>query len=282
MHSLRQNFDFAEIWHKRNIAIRDLSPKYIYYPEETMVTYYEVFSHPEKSLHINGHLIMHRESGDVELPIDIDDNCLTNFSPPERIQILALHKLADARISQTASETIANAVDLSPNKIILNNGQSLICSNVDHADSPLSHKAIIVDPSSKKSSKVGDFTLQPGQATYGIFSNNTLVAVAPPFKSNNSFHLEYELVGDIVTLIVTDTATNMQVTKYGKGHFFCLLGENDFVVIDGLIVSCFNNEDLNNRLRQDVVKSKSPEIIETNGDIIKIIYKDQTTEIIQI
>lgn len=280
LESLKANFDFIEIWNKREIAIRDLSPNRIFYSSDDLVAYYDAFAHPENVIFDNGQLFLRKETGDISLSLDINNVLLKNFSPLEKIQVLALYRLAQTDLTEAILEVQIEESSISNDIVNLKNGKSLVCKTATTGS--LTHKIIKVDSSSKKASKVGEYILQPGQVTYGVFCENSLIAVAPPYENNSSFLIEYELVGDDVILVVTDVATNTQVARYANGHFYSVLGDNDFVVINGLIVSCFNDEGLNNRLRQTVVKVKSPEIVEVNEKTIKITYKDNTTEIIQI
>lgn len=247
-----------------------------------MVALYEAFAHPEKVRNDNGNLILHDEHGDIPLSLDVENSLLSKYSMVERVQILALHKLACVSISEIVSEAVVDTISMNTNEVVLNNGQSLNCSKLKDGCGRLTHKAIIVSVGSKKKSKVGDYYLAPGQMTYGVFCEGELVDVVPPYATNSSYHLEYEMINNVITLVVIDNATNNQVAKYCNAHYFALLGENDFIVINGLIVSGFNNEDLNNRLRQTIVKAKSPEIIKVNEDYIQVVYKDSTKEIIQL
>ncbi len=280
--SLRVNFDFIEIWNKRSIAIRDLSPSLIYYPNKGMIAYYEAFAHPENVINNNGVLVLHCVDTDIDLSMNIEDKLLSKYSMVERIQILALHKLADVPLTDVISNAIVDTITVNANEIILDNGQSLSCVRSQKECGPFSHKPIFVRDTSKKKSKVGDYYLEPGQMTYGVFCDGVLVDVVAPYATNSSFHLEYELIDNNITLVVLDNATNNQVAKYSNAHYYALLGETDFIVINGLIVSCFNNEDLNNRLRQTIVKAKSPEIVKVNENVLQVVYKDNTKEIIQL
>ena len=65
LESLKVNFDFIEIWNKRDIAIRDLSPQYIYYANGEKVTLYNVFAHPENVIDNNGALIYRKEAANM-------------------------------------------------------------------------------------------------------------------------------------------------------------------------------------------------------------------------
>lgn len=280
--SLRVNFDFIEIWNKRDIAIRDFSPAHLYYPNSDKVACYEAFAHPENVSNENGMLILHGTHGNTPLSLDADNDLLSTFSATERIQISALHKLADVPVTENVGKAMVDNIPLTANEVVLNNGQSLNCSELKVGSCSLMHKAIIVPETSGKKSKVGEYYLAPGQMTYGVFCDGVLVDVVPPFATNTSFHLRYEMIDNEVTLIVIDNSTNNQVAKYRNAHYFALLGESDFIIINGLIVSSFNNEDLNNRLRQNIVKAKSPEIVSVDGDHIQIVYKDNTKETIQL
>ena len=119
--SLRANFDFIEIWNKREVAIRDLSPLYIYYPDDIAV-YYEAFANPGNVINDNGKLIFHTENGDVELLLDIDNKLLGKFSFTERVQILALHAIANVQISETVKDALIDVVSIDGDRITLKNG----------------------------------------------------------------------------------------------------------------------------------------------------------------
>lgn len=279
--SLRANFDFIEIWNKREVAIRDLSPLYIYYPDDIAV-YYEVFANPGNVINDNGKLIFHTESEDVELSLDIDNKLLSKFSFTERVQILALHAIANVQISETVKDVLIDVVSIDDDKITLKNGSSINYGKKNNGEKTLTHKSIVVSATSKKNSKVGNITLAPGQMTFGVFCGKQLIDVVPPCDENHTYRLEYEMCDDTVTLNVTDIATCNIVAKYKNAHYYALIGENDFVVIDGLLVSCFTNEDLNNRLRDNVIKSKIPEMLKVDGNAIHVIYRDKSEKIINI
>ncbi|GEM_PF-4039012 len=279
--SLKANFDFIEIWNKRKVAIRDLSPLHMYYPDN-LVVYYEAFANPDKVANNNGKLMFHKENEDIELSLDIDNKFLEKFSFMDRVQILALYTIADMQVSEIVSDVLIDIVSIDSDKIILQNGSSIIYGKKTLGDQQLTHKAIIVPASSKKSSKVGNISLSPGQMTFGVFCGKELIDVVPPCDENNTYRLEYEMFDDNVILTVTDIATCNQVAKYKNAHYYALLGETDFIVIDGLLVQCFTNEDLNNRLRQNVIKPKGPEFLKLEGSVIHVIYKDNSEEIIKI
>lgn len=279
--SLRANFDFIEIWNKREVAIRDLSPLYIYYPDDIAV-YYEVFANPGNIINDNGKLIFHKENEDVELSLDIDNKLLSKFSFTERVQILALHAIANVQISETVKDALIDVVSIDDDKITLKNGSSINYGKKKNGEKTLTHKSIVVSATSKKNSKVGNITLAPGQMTFGVFCGKELIDVVPPCDENHTYRLEYEMCDDTVTLNVTDIATCNIVAKYKNAHYYALIGEKDFVVIDGLLVSCFANEDLNNRLRQNVIKAKIPEMLKVEGNAIHIIYRDYSEKIINI
>lgn len=280
--SLRSNFDFIEIWNKRNIAIRDLSPLHMYYPTNEKENLYKVFAHPENIDNQNGKIIYHQNEEDINVELDINNVLLEKYSYSERIQILALHKLVDLPISESVSDAIVDVVDVDSSEIILENGKSLKIGKRIDKYNKLEYKPILVPETSKKQSRIGDYLLGPGQVTYGVFCGNVLIDAVPPYATNSSFHLEYELIDDKISLIVNDNITNNQVARYDNAHYFAILGDNDFIVINGLIVSCFTNEDLNNRLRNKIIKAKFPEIIKIEGDTIHVIYKDFSEELIQI
>lgn len=279
--SLKANFDFVEIWNKRKVAVRDLSPLHMYYPDN-LVVYYEAFANPDKVANNGGKLIFNKENEDVELFLDIDNKFLGKFSITERIQILALHTIADTQITETVSDVLIDAVSVDGDKITLRNGCSINYGKDTNGNSQLTHKSIIVPVSSKKSSKVGNICLSPGQMTFGVFCGKDLIDVVPPCDENNTYRLEYEMRDDDVILSVTDIATCNKVAEYKNAHYYAFIGETDFIVIDNLIVSCFANEDLNNRLRQNVIKPKRPEILRLEGNTIHVIYKDNSEEIIKI
>ena len=280
--SLKVNFDFIEIWDKRSVAIRDLSPSLIYYPDKGRKACYAAFAHPEKVIDTTGGLTVHCEGEEIQLSMNLEDKQLSKYTMPERIQILALHKLAGLPLSDVVSRAMVNDIPSDANEVILDKGQSLSCCGNKAGNGPLFHKPVIVRDTSPKKSKVGDYYLEPGQMTYGVFCNGNLVDVAPPYATNSSYHLEYERRDNQMMLVVLDKATNTQVAMYRKAHYYALLGENDVVVIDGLIVSCLNDENLNNRLRQTIVKSKFPEMVKVDGGVLQVVYKDNTKEIIQI
>lgn len=279
--SLRANFDFIEIWNKREVAIRDLSPLYIYYPDDIAV-YYEAFANPGNVINDNGKLIFHTESEDVELSLDIDNKLLSKFTFTERVQILALYAIANVQISETVKDALIDVVLIDDDNITLKNGSSINYGKKKSGEHLLTHKSIVVSETSNKSSKVGNITLSPGQMTFGVFCGKELIDVVPPCDENHTYRLEYEMCDDTVILTVTDIATCNIVAQYKNAHYYALIGEKDFVVIDGLLVSCFANEDLNNRLRRDVIKAKKPEMIKVDGNAIYIIYSDNSETIINI
>lgn len=282
--SLRTNFDFVEIWNKRDIALRDLSPDRILYPDNLSKFLYGVFAHPESATLVEGMLVhptKDKEGNEILNPIGFDTRhpALAKFTQSERIQIVALFSLGSTKFDASAIWDItATEVSFADDKVTLTNGQSLTLSK-QPASQPLTHKAILVASSSKKPSKVGDYTLQPGQATYGVFSGTDLIAVAPPYAANNSFKFEYKVLDGDIKLVVTDMSTDSPVALYLKGYFYTILDEDDFIVIDGLRVTCFKNEDLNNRLRREVIKAKCPQIVtyDRESALVTVTYEDGST-----
>lgn len=280
--SLRVNFDFIEIWNRKEIAIRDLSPVHIYYPSQELLAYYEGFSHPEVVVNKDGNLFVRLNDKDIKISLDLDNKLLEQFQILDKIRILSLHKLAGHSITAVNIDMIDDSIPETSHEIHLKNGKSIKYGNNTNDQSPLTHKAIFVADNSQKNSMVGKYSLSSGECTYGIFQGSNLIDVVPPHSSNASYRLTYEQCNDKIYLIVTDVATDTCVAEYRNAHYYALLGDKDFIVINGLMVTCFHDEDLNNRLRQYVVKAKSPERLIVNDSHIIIVYKDNTIETIQL
>lgn len=269
--SLSKNFDFVELWYKRDIAIRDLSPEKLYYEDDSK-PFYNAFACPEIATYQNGVLTI----GDTEITLEESKvKLLDRFSPADAIRIICIYKLANQAINSEILRINEHSISNIGNEIILRHGVHMSCEKMDrNTKIELSHKVIRVPKEEIRNSKVGDYTLKPGMATYGIFCNDALVYVVPPSAHNESFYLKFSYENGNMLLLVKNTSSGKSIMTYRDVHGYALLGHTDFAVIEGGNVYCFCRENLNNRLRRQVLQSMSPEILHIQNDTLTVIYKD--------
>ena len=272
--ALRSNFNFIEVWNKLNILIRDLSPKKIPYTEPNDIHLFEAIANPKKVQIVNSCISIAENH-----TVNLNDNelKLLNDSKLKRsdfIQIVCLARLAQSVIPQDVEKLFAPlVVNDSSDYIELTMGESIPLKQIDFRDGiKLVEKLIKVPNNAQLSCTVGNVELHPGQYTYGVFCENQLVSVSPREGKNASFRLEYKFEDNNPILVVTDRTTNLVVSKFRRAHYFVLLGDNNFAVIDGVSVISKTDEDLNNRLRR-IERSFCPMVLQCNKKILTIIYQ---------
>lgn len=282
--ALRANFNIHEIWNKLDIAVRDLSPEKIHYSSDDEIVYYSLLAHKEEA-EIDSDFNVTIQGRKINVTLTTDEkNYLEKLSPHDAVAVIALYKLTNKKIDREVQKLSLENIDLQRDKIILEYGASIKISKLSSLDNtPLVSKQITVSTNQSIPSKVGNIKLNPGDSTYGVFQGNKLIALSPTQAYNHAFALSYQLneKGKLL-LRVTDRHTGIIIIEYEEVHFYTLLGDNDFIVIDGLLVRCFTNENLNNHLRRSVSLVRKPTIVSIIEDIITITYQDCSTLKIKI
>lgn len=283
LEAFKSKFNFIEIWNKIDIVVRDLSPNELYYKNATDIIFHKVIESPNLYKIVNNS-IKPLDGSNIEFPVDAKElSFLDGLTEANKIRIIALYRLAQkdipADICLLAATTIAGDTD----EIILKFGNQIKLSDISVGPNmELTHKLIKVSPEATTKSKVGNITLKPGQATFGVFSGSELVAVSPAEDYNKAFYLEYAISQEGVKLIVHDQQSGLIVAEYPKAHYFTLIGDNNFAVIDGLSVTCFVDEDLNRRIKKSIERIFAPQIIVADERTLTVTYKDGTSQIITL
>lgn len=276
LQAFKTQFSFIEIWSKIDIAVRDLSPSKLHYKNAADINFYRVFKSPDLCKIVNNSIEF--IDGDIIFTINSEElGFLDGLIEANKIRIIALYCLARKNIPVEIFELAAPVIAGNEDEILLKFGNQIKLSDIPITPNmELTYKLIKVSPDATTKSTVGDITLEPGQATFGVFSGNKLVAVSPAEASNNAFYLKYMVSQESVRLIVYDQQSGLIVAKYPKAHYFTLIGDNNFAVIDGLSVMCFVDEDLNRRIRRSIECLSAPQIIVADERVLTITYKDGT------
>lgn len=279
--SLRNNFNFFEVWHKIGALIRDLSPNEIYYSSDDEKFFYNVISSPQEYRFENS-CFLSKDGDSREIDLSTEElSAIEGIAPESLVRIIAIAKLAQVTIPQDIS-TLFKPVDHEESCIILRNGANL--QFIEHYDKSkeLVSKPIKVPKDSYLKSFVGGVELEPGQCTFGVFSGNDLVAVSPRQAQNNKYYLSYEERDGQIMLVAIERSSGMEVASWPNASFFTLVGENNFSFITGTSVSSFDNEDLNNRLRREIKKAFRPRSLKFVDNKLIVVYSDSNTDTFQV
>lgn len=276
---LHTNFSFSEAWEKRRILVRDLSPEHIHYYSKEKMLIYEALRNPAGSRIENGKIIF---ADGKKLEIQISDE-VTRYlklfkTMEERICAITLSLLADRPLSLDEIKKISNRNNLHTAHIILRNGDELCLTSIKPGGSRLIVKRISVPGTETNCCQVGNVSLEPGEVTFGVFQDSSLVDVSPNKISSNKYDLQYVLEGDCVKLDVYSLDREKRLNSYRDVTYICLIGDDAFVRVQNRHVYCYNNNDLNTRLRSKVVAALNPLIAHADDNLLRIIYED-TTEI---
>lgn len=283
LESLKLNFNYLEIRHKLNVAIRDLSPQFLYYKYEKDKRFFYAFEFPDK-VEWKGDELIFEDSYSILLKLSEEEKFIINELPEkERVRTIAIYKLAKKEIDNEVLKISSPVSEDIGEEILLNGGVILNCTPeyIQYGHS-LEHKLIRIKEDSKSPCLVGGYEMKAGQSTYGVFYKDKLVAVCAPASYNEAYYLEYGAEDGKTILKVYDKDSDILIAKYKNAHYYCLIEEKNFAVIDGLLLYSFTNQGLNHRLRKCILNTRNPEIIYQDGDKLKIIYDDSTIEEIEI
>lgn len=278
--SFRANFNFIEVWNKLDIFMRDLSPNDISYSSPDDKLLYDAICTPADIVKLShGRLTI---KGVLTLELRDDEVQLQNTAKipdPVLIQIICLLRLAKVAIPHEIDKAFRPVVvNMAMPYIELSCGQSIELQYKDITEGILlNEKLIKVAKDADLPSDVGGVILQPGEFTYGIFCDDRMINVCRRRASNKQYALEFVTEDDMPILKVKDRTTGMVVSKFKHAHYFALLGDYNFAVIDGASVISKTDEDLNSRLRK-VERAFSPKILECNQNTLTIIYESGKKE----
>lgn len=247
--SLRNHFDFNEVWSKLDSFIRNASFNKILYNGDTSnedKEYYVVLSN-SGNYTFNKHGVINK-AGNIIIQSDKNEvKLLDSLETQDKVQLIALSRLCRFSISEDIINAVSYKVPFNEDVIVLNYGQSLKLFNIAslNIDKSLVSKKIIVDSSSSKSSVIGNITLKPGEGTYGVFCGDRLVSVCPVEISNTDFCLKSQLLPDnSIEVKAINLRTGTICRSYKNCKFFTVLGSNNFLVINNFRVECYNNQHL--------------------------------------
>lgn len=270
--SFRSHFNLFEVWHKKNIFIRDLSPDIVPYKSDEDKIYYCMVSNPTSVKFSNATEIL---CNDFSINISKEESeYIKDFAITDKIQIIALSRLARCVIPKEFSHFATVTRNGTDNKIIeLSYGESLSVNSINIKEGlHLETKLIVVSKNSNAPSIVGSNVINPGEVTYGVFCRNELIAVCPNWQSNNLYRLTFLKNGQSSKLIVTDRTSDMTLLEYPNAHWFVKISDDNFAIIDGKSVLCINNEDLNRRIRGKVERAFSPTMLRCDDINLYIVY----------
>lgn len=277
LNSFRLQFNLFEIWRKRNIFVRDLSPAIIFYNDENDKIYYNTVVSPSLAKFTNQNEIV---VGDLHITITKEEgDYIKDFQIEEKIQIIALTRLAKKSIPKEICHFSSVTKNNDTAAIELSYGESLAINPITiEKGVHLQTKMITVNSDSKMDSMIGKNYLHPGQTTYGVFVGDDLVCVCPQEESNSLYRLSFHKTETSAKLVVTDRTSDMVLLEYPNAHWFVKINDNNFALIDGKSVLCINNEDLNRRVRGIVERSFSPTILKCDSKYLYVIYADGSEE----
>ncbi len=286
LENFRKYFNFFEVWHKISAFIRDLSPSEIFYGTASScgslssyiinlddILLYNAIANPDDYKFKDSQIISESVIIQINL-LEEEVAALENVPAEETVRVIAMSRLAKVNIPSDIS-TLFNEINVEDEKcIILSNGANIKISEHYDKNKNLITRPIKVAKSSKLSSRVGDFTLNPGQCTYGVFCGNKLIAVSPNQLENKKYHLSYEERNGTIYLVAIERSSTMEVAKWANATYVTLIGETNFAIINETSVLVFENEDLNNKLRREIERAFFPSFLKFEDNKLTVFYSN--------
>lgn len=271
--ALKQNFNFLELWGKREQALYSLHPSVMPYHRAEALLFYRAFASADKVLLSDAQEMILQDGCHVAINLTADElNYLKPFSHVEQIKIIALHQMVEQPVREEIKQVLRPYRELQDGEIELLPGATLPCDDIKQNAPATLQRRIIRAPQDAQPCHVGNYLLPPGKATYGVFQGDTLVAVAPPSCKNDKYRLEYMRDNDGLTLLVTslDSAHTRRIPGV---CFYNLLEPDDFLFIRLRQVRTNRNETLNLHFNNYIQPIKNPLIVECNDCGIRIVYE---------
>ncbi|MBO4955708.1 MAG: hypothetical protein J6C77_04835 [Muribaculaceae bacterium] len=270
--ALNRNFNFVELWGKREQALYALHPSVMPYHFTEALQFYMAFASAGKYL-IDKKSLISPQGENVEINLTEEEwSCLEPFTPKERVEIIALHRLAMLPIGNEINDVLRPYKECSDEEIELLPGATLPCDDIKQNAPATLQRRIIRAPQDTSPCHVGSYLLPSGKATYGVFQGDTLVAVAPPSCKNAKYRLEYMRDNDGLTLLVT-SLDSAHTRRMPGVCFYNLLEPDDFLFIRLRQVRTNRNETLNLHFNNYIQSLKNPLIVECKDCGIRIVYE---------
>lgn len=270
---LSRNFNFFEIWQKLPVFKRDINPRNMFFTEDKKEIF-QFFEFAEDASFSENKLTLRN----LCLPLSKEQEqvaALNALSKNDRIRIISLFALVEKDIPVDQIKDLAKPLSDFEETIILSHGKSIRISGIKDIGGKLSTKKIIVSPESPNESFVGDICLHPGDVTFGIFSDNSLIKVCPNELSNLSYHLKFHLSSDNRSkLIVTNLSTGRTIAEYPDCTYFGTLRDDNFVIINKGNVDCFNDQHLMNMIRKKIGIIDEPQYFDITSSSIIVTLKN--------
>lgn len=287
LESFQSNFNFSEAWHKIDVVIRDMSPEFIFYKDCIDLALYNGIKSPQ-SVIINNSLINlsnccnkneDKEKCEFKCNFEInkdENNNIVSLDNDDKIRAILLARLGKLDQVPPEFQSLSKHIkDSDNNVIVLTSGAGLkISTRKIKIGDNLTTKLIKVSSDSVCDSYVGKVKLEKGQYTYGVFCGEELIDVCPREAKNKSFKLEFGLRDNKPVLIVTDINNANSPMEFSNVHYYTLIGDDNFAIIENKSVRCIKNENLNNTINSRVMKILSPQIIKCENSKLYITYKN--------
>lgn len=278
LEAFRRNFNFSEVWNKLNILRRDLSPYNVQYIDDDIALYKAVCTPSLFMLkdgvlcEADGQQVFHFEklnNNEMRIleQVNGDDN---------KKLVAAITRLAKTEINDDILHFFVAPKNEESNKLTLNCGQVLQISGKPSGNMKL--RAVLIS-AEERPAKVGDYKLQPGESTLGVFNGQDLVAVCPHKMENNRNKLVVE--GDD-GLVVYDRSSGEIEARFNNARYFTIVDDNNFAIVDGRTVRTYQDSDLNRRIRNKVKMIDNPIMVDCDSKNIIITYENGSEEYIEI
>lgn len=271
--ALNRNFNFVELWGKREQALYALHPSVMPYHFTEALQFYMAFASAGKYL-IDKKSLISPQGENVEINLTEEEwSCLEPFTPKERVEIIALHRLAMLPIGNEINDVLRPYKECSDEEIELLPGATLPCDDIKQDAPATLQRRIIRAPQDASPCHVGNYLLPSGKATYGVFQGDTLVAVAPPSCKNAKYRLEYIRDNDDLTLLVT-SLDSAHTRRMPGVCFYNLLEPDDFIYIQHDCVRAHRNNPLDTQFAKEVSSLSTPMFAECKSNKIRIVYSN--------
>ncbi len=277
LEAFRQNFDFCQAWNKIDVVVRDLSPSKVAYGEDDTAArwLYKALADPSTAQYIDGALQAADGTMLTRLTA-VEATAAESLGAEQQVRVIALCRLGGVPLTKELISHANNEVSFDASEIILQPGQFVKIHEGQYpAKCALEYKLMYMpDRYQEGEARVGNVVLKPGDATFGVFAGAHIVAVSPNKVNNDKYYIYYDYSPKGVSLVVRDRVAKSPIIEYSKVRFFALLGDGNFVVIDGRNVFCYEDEDTNRRLQKEIEPFYEPRIVVVEKGNIVVTYKN--------
>lgn len=272
LEAFRQNFDFCQAWNKIDVVVRDLSPSKVTYGEYDTAArgLYKALADPSTAQYIDGAL----QAADGTLLTRltaVEATAAESLGAEQQVRVIALCRLGGVPLTKELISHANNEVSFDGNELVLRPWQVVKKENMP-SKCKLEYKLMRLPETVLGKAYVGDIVLNPGDVTYGVFAGAHLVAVSPTKVKNDKYYLYYEEVASGVVLKVKEMGR--EVCQYKNAHFFALVGNDNFVVINGTGVEFYTNSHLSAALGRKISILNEPQIVEVVDSNLIVTLED--------